>query len=319
MADLATPWCLHVAVTLRVAEHILAGVSGIQPLALQCGAHAESLHRVLRHLVEKGVFTEPEIGVFALNDAARGLMEPGSRLGFDLTSVGGRMAHSWSTLLQAVQTGEPAYHTIFGRPWWEDLAAHPQVSADFDSLMGPAGHGKPDPDVLINGDWDAVRSVVDVGGGTGSLLSEVLRMHPAVRGTLVDLPSTVARSGEVFAAAGVADRASSAGQSFFEPLPAGADLYLIKSVLSDWPDGDARALLRRCAEAAAPNGRVVIVNGVSPDEERVSPELLMLVLVGGKQRRLSEFRQLAMSAGLEVAVAGYTSTGRFMVECKPLQ
>src|SRR5207244_8707475 len=118
------------------------------------------------------------------------------------------------------------------------------------------------PEVLT-GDWESVRTVVDVGGGTGSLLAEILRARPKVRGTLVDLPRTVARSAEVFEAAGVADRVTAVGQSFFDPLPAGADLYLLKKVLNDWPDRETTAILSRCAEAARPTGRVVVLGGVS--------------------------------------------------------
>lgn len=159
---------------------------------------------------------------------------------------------------------------------------------------------------------------MDVGGGTGSLLAEILRSHAGVRGTLVDLPATVARSSAVFQKAGVADRATAVGQSFFDPLPAGADLYLLKSVLGDWPDRDALAILRRCAEAALPSSRVVALSGVSPDEAGAPPpELLMLVLVGGKVRTLSEFRELARAAGLDVRAAGPRASGRFSVECVP--
>ena len=85
------------------------------------------------------------------------------------------MAHAWASLLSAVRTGAPAYHAIFGRPFWDDLQAHPDLAASFDELMGPSGHGIPDPDVLVTGGWESVRTVVDVGGGTGSLLAEVLR------------------------------------------------------------------------------------------------------------------------------------------------
>jgi len=250
-----------------------------------------------------------------LNEPARMLTSPPAHTGLDLNGIGGRMAHSWSTLLTAVRTGRPAYHEVFGRPFWEDLAAHPAVAASFDELMGP-GHGTPDPDVLISGGWDSVRTIVDVGGGTGMLLAEVLKAHPTARGILVDLPSTVARSAEVFARAGVADRVTTAGQSFFDPLPAGADLYLLKNVLADWPDADATAILQRSAEAARPNGRVVALSGVSPDGTP-SPELLMLVLVGGKGRTLTEFRALADAAGLDVHAAGRQSSGRYIVECRP--
>ena len=318
LADLATPWSIRVVVTLRVAEHIDAGAADIEALARAAGADPDYLQRVLRHLVTIGLFEEPSPGRFALNEAARSLMDPSSHLGFDLDSFGGRMTHVWASLLSAVRTGAPAYHEIFGRPFWEDLDAHPDIAARFDELMGPAGHGTPDPDVLVTGGWDAVRTVVDVGGGTGALLAEVLRARPHVRGVLVDLPRTVARSAAVFEAAGVADRATTSGQSFFDPLPAGADVYTIKNLLADWPDREAIALLRRCAEGARPGGRVVILGGVSADEVKGSSDLLMLVLVGGKERSLAEFQTLARRAGLEVSATERKASGKFVVECRPL-
>ena len=154
------------------------------------------------------------------------------------------MAHAWGTLLSAVRTGKPAYHEAFGRGFWDDLDAHPDIAAKFDALMGPAGHGVPDWRVLLDpADWESVRTVVDVGGGTGSLLAEILRARPEVRGTLVDLPRPVARSARSSQAAGVADRVTAVAQSFFDPLPAGGDLYVLKNVLGDWPDREATAIL----------------------------------------------------------------------------
>jgi hypothetical protein len=316
LSDLCTPWCVHVVVTLRIAEHIAEGRTGIDELARAAGAHADSLHRVLRHLIAKGLFEEPSPGRFALNEPARGLQESGVRLGMDLDSFGGRMAQAWSTLLTAVRTGSPAYHEAFGLPFWEDLQAHPEIAATFDALMGPEGHGVPDTEVLIDGDW-AVRTLVDVGGGTGALLAEILRARPGVRGTLVDLPATVARSADVFKAAGVADRVTSSAQSFFDPLPAGADLYLLKNVLADWGDAEASVLLRRCATALGAEGRLVIIGGVSPDERGApAPALLMMVLVGGRERSLSEFKRLATASGLRVHATGWQPSGRFMIECR---
>jgi 2,7-dihydroxy-5-methyl-1-naphthoate 7-O-methyltransferase len=315
LSDLSTPWCVHVVATLRIADHIAAGHTAIGDLAAAAGADPDSLHRVLRHLAQKGVFQEPSPGRFELNDTAGQLLDGGLRLGLDLDSFGGRMANAWSTLLSAVRTGKPAYHEQFGRGFWEDLDAHPDIAAAFDELMGPAGHGPPDPEILLHpADWDSVRTVVDVGGGTGALLAEILCAHPHVRGTLVDLPRTVARSSTIFQAAGVADRVNTVAQSFFDPLPAGADVYVLKSVLGDWPDREATAILKRCAEAACPSGRVVAFTGGEPGEQ-ASPELLMMVLVGGRGRTLDEFRQMASHAGLEIRAFGRQPSRRFIVEC----
>jgi 2,7-dihydroxy-5-methyl-1-naphthoate 7-O-methyltransferase len=311
MLDLATPWCLRAAATLRIPWHIAAGHREIGELAAVTGCDTDALHALLGYLVSKGVFREESPGRFACNRAAEQL----SKTKFaDLEGIGGRMAHAWGTVLDYVRTGQPAYQKVFGRPFWEDLAAHPAIAADFDALMGPAGHGVPDYDIELAGGWDPIRTIVDVGGGTGAMLASLLRRHPRVRGILVDLPGTVARAAGIVEDPAMAGRMTVAGQSFFDPLPAGADVYLLKSVLNDWPDEPTVAILSRCAEAARPDGRVVILGGVAPDQAPRYLAIDMLV-AGGKTSTLTQFTELARQAGLEVAAAGPQSSGRFVVEC----
>lgn len=318
LSDLRTPWCVHVVATLRIADHIATGLTDLDDLATAAACDSDSLSRVLRHLVRKGVFQELTPGQFTLNDAANDLLDPSRRLGFDLDGIGGRMAHAWSTLLPAVRTGKPAYDAVFGRPFWEDLDAHPDIAASFDTLMGAVGHGTPDPELLVNSDWESVKTIVDVGGGTGDLLTEILLAHPEIRGTLVDLPRTVARASEYLHAAGVAERVTLVGQSFFDPLPAGADLYVLQRVLNDWPDRETISILRRCAEAVQPSGRVVVLGGVISDDARsdLEPEL---VLLGGKNNTVSEFREIAHLAGLDITHVGKQRSGRLVIECRQIQ
>ena len=189
--------------------------------------------------------------------------------------------------------------------------------------MGPAGHGVPDFDIELSDGWETVRTVVDVGGGTGAMLASLLRQHPHARGILVDLPGTVARAGEIIESFGVGDRMTAVGQSFFDPLPAGAELYLLKSVLNDWPDEPTVAILRRCAEAAeaavaaiTAKAAIAILGGVSADEAPRSLGIDMLV-AGGKTSTLTQFTELARQAGLDVIAARTQSSGRFVVECRP--
>ena len=126
----------------------------------------------------------------------------------------------------------------------------------------------------------------------------------------------MARANETFTEAGVTDRVTAEGQSFFDPLPAGAELYLLKSVLNDWPDEPTVAILRRCAEAARPDGRIAVLGGVSADEVPRSLDIDMLV-AGGKTSTLTQFAELARRAGLGVVAAGTQSSGRYVVECRP--
>lgn len=316
LTDLCTPWCMHVVVTLGIPALLADGPVDIVTLAHATGCDAGMLTAVLRHLAGKGVFDEPVPGRFALNGAARDLLNSGARLGLDLDGFGGRMAHAWSTLLTVVRSGAPAYQELYGLPFWEDLDAHPAIGAQFDAIMGPLGHGEPDSEVLLDREWERVRSVVDVGGGTGALLAAIVQAHPHIQGVLVDLPPTVARSASVVKRAGVMGRVTAVGQSFFDPLPAGADLYVLAKILTNWPDREAVALLRRCAEAARPSGRVVVLGGVTPDDAPAGISV-ETVLLGGRPRTLSEFEPLAREAGLVIDAAGLLPSGRFVVECSP--
>jgi hypothetical protein len=121
LSDLCTPWCVHVVATLRIADHVADGITQVDDLAAASATASGPLHRVLRHLVGKGVFEEPAPGQFALNEPARALLGSSARLCLDLNGFGGRMAYAWGSLLRAVRTGAPAYHAVFGRPFWEDL------------------------------------------------------------------------------------------------------------------------------------------------------------------------------------------------------
>ncbi|HEX9090835.1 MAG TPA: methyltransferase [Anaerolineales bacterium] len=323
MGDLSTPWCIYVVVTLHIAEKINAGTKKIDELAKTAGCDQTALHVVMGHLVSKGILEEYAPGSFMLNVAAKQLLDPVIRLSFDLNGIGGRFAHAWETLLDYVRTGTPAYHKVFGLPFWDDLNAHPEIAADFDALIGPTGHGTPDPEFEISGGWEQVHAVVDVGGGTGAMLAELLRLRSHLTGSLVDLPRTVARSADIFKAAGVHERVTIVGQSFFEPLPAGGDIYLLRGVLNDWPDSEARLILRRCAEAASssrlgqPAGRVIVLKGILADDAPKDLTIEM-VLLGGKHRTVSEFKALAGEAGLEVFSAEQQPEGYFVVECRPV-
>lgn len=315
LSDLCTPWCVHVAATLRIADHIENGIHKVEELAAVAGCDPSALHAMLGHLVQKGLFAEPSPGWFELNEPARDLLDPVARSTLDLNGLGGRFAHAWGTTLEFVRTGKSAYAQRFGLPFFDDLKAHPEIGADFDALIGPAGHGTPNPHFEITGGWETVKFVADIGGGTGAMLAEILRVHPHLRGILVDLPETVARSAETFGAASVADRVTTAGQSFFDPLPPGADIYLLRGIINDWGDEESVTILRQCALAAGERGRVVVLKSVRPDGTP-NDLTIEMVLVGGKHRTVSQFRELAAKAGLEVVQAGQQEN-YFVTECRP--
>ncbi|MCM2423799.1 methyltransferase [Streptomyces sp. RKAG293] len=322
LMDLITPMALRAAATLRLADLIADGSGQIDDLARRSETDPDALGRILRHLVRHGVFTESEPGHFGLNDIAE-LLRSGHpaelRRGLDLDGFGGTMDLAFTGLLHTVRTGEPAWETVFGAPFWPYLAAHPQMGASFDANMSSSAALVTDE--AGGYDWSAVRHVTDVGGGTGALIAEVLEAHPGVRATLVDLPATAGRGREFLAARGLTDRCEVVGQSFFDPLPAGSDVYVLRRVVHDWDDTQARAILRRCVEAAGERGRVIVIegHGTSGDDPEgfAEMDLRMLVFAGGRERSLDEYSALAASSGLHVASVHTTPLGHVILDCVP--
>jgi hypothetical protein len=320
LTDVITPWAVRVAATLRLSDLLAPGPATLDDIAVSAGADRDALGRLLRYLACRGIYAEPAPDVFALTDVSRLLQSghPAGRGGWlDLGGIGGRNDRTFADLLASVRTGEPAYAMVHGRPFWEDLAANPELARSFDALM--AGHASWFGLVVAAYDWSRAKHVVDVGGGCGTLLGEVLRVQPHLRGTLVDLPGTTATAPDTFAAAGVAERAEVVAGSFFDPLPPGGDLYVLSNVLHDWPDDAAVRILARCRDAAGPDGRILIVErlsaGPGDPETTTRMDLRMLVLVGGRERTVEGFAALASAAGLAMTCVATTTSGHTLMEC----
>lgn len=303
-ADLITPMAIRVAATLRLADHIARGLRTGAELADAVDADAGVLDRVLRHLVTVGILDADASG-YSLRlrgEALRDDHPSGLRRTLDAEGPIGRADLALVELLHTVRTGEPAFPFRYGRPFWDDLAADPGRSAAFDAQMA-ADIGADAPDVVGAYDWGPLGHVVDVGGGDGTLLIAMLRAHPGLRGTVVDLPATAETAQRALVDAGLADRADAVGGSFFDPLPQGAGGYVLSAILHDWDDEGARAILRRCAEAAGTDGAVFVVEKIGSDGRsiRTDMDLRMLVYTGGRERTVEELGALAEECGLRLA------------------
>ncbi|MEU4657820.1 methyltransferase [Streptomyces sp. NPDC023723] len=323
LSDVVTPFAVRVVATLRIPDLLDGGSAPADDLAARTGAEPDALRRVLRHLVTRGITAEPEPGVFAMTPLGK-LLGTGhaSRLRdwLDLRGGLGRSDQAFSGLLDSVLTGRPAFDGLFGRDFWQDLAAEPERGAAFAALMSTQLRVVAD-EVAKAYAWDGVTHVVDVGGGNGRQLATILQAHPKLRGTLLDLPATTAQAAPVLAEAGVTDRVGVHPGSFFDPLPCGADLYLLSRVLHDWNDEKAAEILQRCAQALGDTGKLLIVEPVLDDEEvaypRTDVDLRMLVTLGGRERSLADFTALTAAAGLRAVTVGRTPSGRQLIECSP--
>lgn len=219
-----------------------------------------------------------------------------------LEALGG--VRPFEHILHTVRTGEPGFDTALGMKIFDFLAQNPQNAATFDAAMSERTAAFA-PSVAGTCDFSPARTVVDVGGGTGTLLVEILRRHAHLHGILFETPAVAARADAVLDAIDLADRCQVLAGDFFENLPAGADYYVLANVLHDWDDTRAGQILRNCRLATPRDGRVLIVERLIPDTPcHAVPTLLsdinMLIITGGQERTNAEYGDLLAAAGLTI-------------------
>lgn len=311
---------LTVATALGLADLLAHGPRTVDDLAAQTGVHAPSLHRLLRALSARGVFSEVASGAFALTPLAEPLRRdaPDSIVA-SVRDIGASLYRVWGDLKESIRTGEPAFPRVFGMPSWEYRAGDPEASARFNARMTEGARARGRALAAAYEFWESV--VVDVGGGTGALLFEVLRAHPYTAGTIYDLPHLVREAEREIGAAGMAERCAFAPGDFFERVPGGAERYILSTVLHDWDDERAGVILRRVREACDPSARLLIVEAVLPPGDAPHPakmhDLHMLLMHGGRERSETEWRFLLARADFAVDRIFPLTTGHALIEAVP--
>ena len=304
---------VYVAAKLGIADHLSLGPRAADDIAQRVSAHAPTLKRVLRFLVASGVFVENEDGRFALNRVAEFLQTAHPRsMRPSAVRAGEGMWNVASRLLAAVRTGGTPYEELHGRAFFDRVDAN-----EFAARMGATTAGLGDALAKLES-FASAKRVVDVGGGNGALLRRLLDARPGLEGVLFDRVETIdAARGKT------GDRIELVAGDFFESLPPG-DVYLLSWILHDWDDEKAARILRAC------RGNVVIVEVLLPDRavagtaapgtlaDPYTLDLQMLLLTGGRERTLDEYRGLLGSAGFELlhATALDSYRGASAIEAK---
>jgi hypothetical protein len=297
---------LYTATELGIADELDAGPRSSEELATALAADADAIGRLLRLLVSLGYFTRNGDGTWS-NNAASNLLrrDDPSTLRSWVRFIGGSWSWDiWNELPHSARTGRSGTEIARGGEFFEFVARDRDAAQLFDAAMADVSRHTA-PLVAAGYDFSAVRRVCDVGGGTGSVIAGILARHPHLKGVLLDLPDVVAGAPAVMEAAGVADRCELVGGSFFEAVPEGCDRYLLQSIVHDWDDDSAVRILERVRAAMPPDGRVVLLEAVLPDNDTLHPakyaDVMMLVLTGrGRERTRDEYAALAQRAGLRL-------------------
>jgi hypothetical protein len=317
------PMAIHAATKWRVPDFLKDGPKTAAELSRETRTHEDALRRLLRALASVGVFAETEEGRFALTPLSQTLRSdvPDSLRDFVMMAGSEWYWRGWGQLPQAVQTGRAGFERVYGQPVFEYLSNHPEDAAIFNRAMTAFSATSGSEVAPTRYDFSKVRTVVDIAGGHGTFIAQVLNTHPHLRGVLFDQPSVIEGAQETLERSGVADRCARLGGDFFESVPAGHDLYMMKMIIHDWADEKALIILKNCRQAMRGDSKLLLIEELMP--ERAVPglhtfvDLTMLTLLGSKARGAKEFQALFKQAGLELTRTIDLVNGFAIIEAQP--
>lgn len=321
---------VYVAAKLDLADLLKDGPRATADLATATDADAAALRRLLRSLVSLGICTESTSDRFALTAMGEYLrsdrpdsVQPRAILNTEL------LQPLWGELLHTVRTGETGADRVLGMPLWEYLGAHPEIGALFDRTMASYARHRVGPAVAAY-DFGRFDTIVDVGGGNGALLIEILRTYSRPTGIVFDLPAVAERAEQHIAEANLADRCVAVGGSALETVPGGGDAYILCNFLINMVDEEAAEILRHCRAVMVAGGRVLLVEPVMPaggepsdpykswDTTTIDLTMLSVNGAGGwRVRTAEEFRTLLESSGLTLTAIIPTSSSVSLIEAQP--
>jgi hypothetical protein len=295
MLDLVPAYALRAAVSLGLADLVAQGCDSAESLAAAAGANLDAIRRLMRYLCIRNVFAGSSDGQYGLTDFSVLLLDghlSGLRRTLDTSGYAGRVDRAIAELPEVIRTGQPAYLPLFGHSVYTDFDADPVRAASFDMMRADHSAGFA-ADVAACLPFNGCECIVDVGGGTGTLLVAVLERIPTLKGVLVDLPRNEDRARALFRHAGVEDRCEFVAADFFRWLPP-ADGYLLCDVLHNWDDDDVDDIIGNCVTAGPAAPLVVVERALasSHTEATAAQDLLLLAVCGGRRRTAADFARL---------------------------
>ena len=307
----------------RVADHLDEGPLAASDLAQRTGLNALALTRALRALAAFGAFQEISPGVFA-NNAVSDLFRnrPGGLCNFALYHVSEHHVRSAAALGYSVMTGHSATHHVFGESFWEYARRHPEESEIFNRALAEL-RGEEHRQIADAYDWSEVHTVVDVGGGIGSLLAAILANSAKVHGVLLEQPGLLADADRLLMARGCRNRCELLAGNFFDAIPASGEVWTLSQVLHDWPDAQCLTILRRCREAMRPTDRLLVIEMLTiPCQPNVRVgliDMVMLIYFGeARQRTVEEYSYLFDSTRFSLTRVLPTAGAFSIVEASPI-
>jgi len=316
-----TSQAITAAAQLGVADALAEGPLTIDELAVRVGADVDALRRLLRALISRGVFRRRSDGRYVLNDLADTLRSSAPvSTAWAAQFYGSReQRERWTMLVDSIRTGQSIVPVLHGMNSFEYFAEKPDLAELFNRTMTSISE-LTDEAVVAGYDFGCYPTIVDVGGGHGALLAAILATAPASRGVLYDQAQVLASAPSLLRKHKVADRVRVEAGSFFDSVPVGGDVYVLKNIIHDWPDEKAVQILRNVRAAVGPHAAVLLVELVIPDHDRDFPgkwaDLEMLLNLSARERTAAEYRNLLSQAGFRMTRVVQTASPLSLVKAE---
>jgi len=320
MQWITTKWItkpIYVISELGIADLMCDGPKSVDALAEKTDTHAPTLFRILRALSSVGVFVETEDRIFGLTPLAQCLfsnaLRPMARM-----FLSEWHDKAWNGLSHTVRTGEPGFRYIFGKPSFEWFEENPVERSILDQGQGSKAVGFAKAIIEIY-DFSNFKSIGDIGGGQGSFLIRLLAEYPHIMGYVADLPEAVESAEKTIAEANLCDRCKAIPYDFHNEAPPVCDAYFLVNILHDWDDEICIRILKNIKNSMNADSKLWIIEYVIEPGPGFSVAKLLdievLVMSGGRERSIDEYKTLIGAAGLVMSRIFPTKNGPAMMEC----
>lgn len=315
---------IYVAAKLGLADILKDGPRSSEELAYATCMHTPSLYRVLRALATIGVLRETETGTFSLTPMGETLRTDvvGSLRPLAICMGGQCNWQAWGDILYSIKTGESAFEHVFGTGFFQHLDRHPENAKMFVAALNCCATLYNEA-IVAAYDFSRFEKIVDVGGGEGKLAAAILKANPSTRGVLFDTPNLTPGAARLFEQEGVAERAETIAGDFLEAVPEGGDAYILKHIIHDWDDARAVEILKTCRRSMSADSSLLLIEEIITEDEGFAPaklrDLQQMLMQGGRERSLEEYKALLEAAGFELTGVIQTQSSLSIIEARPLE
>jgi hypothetical protein len=312
---------IYVAAQLGLADLLKDGARSSDDLACHTSMHAPSLYRVLRTLAAVGVFEETEPNTFGLTPMGETLRTDAEGSLRPLAVCMGDQCNwqAWGDILHSIKTGESAFEHVFGTGFFQHLERHPDNAKMFLESMNCCASLYNEA-IVAGYDFSQFGKIIDIGGGQGKLITEILKANEGVRGALFDTPNQTPAAQRRFDQEGVADRCETITGDFLESVPEGGDAYLLKHIIHDWDDPQAVEILKTVRCSMSEGARLLLIEEIITRDHEFAPakilDIQQLLMPGGRERTAEEYRKLLEAAGFELTAIIPTQSSLSIIESR---